>query len=178
MTYALTEVPKVAPDSGSRFYLPQTPAGWAADPGEQLGNAFSSLLGVRQASMKALAPEPVAIRLKLAERESSGEWVLRDRGEVVAVPSRQSERPGQRWSGMKGGELLDSFGLGGEAWRKAPDDAVFEALRVVCEAHDLSGRGWRELNDSVCRLIALRAGCEVAADSLPPVSTMARTVIG
>jgi hypothetical protein len=176
-SYTLTEVPQ-APGDGSRFYLAQTPAGWSTDPGEAVGAAFQEFVSARRQAMNPLHPTPITVALKLAVKVG-GEWVLEERGTVTAVPSLASERPGKLGqTKLKGGALLDAFGLGKpEAWEKATDAEVFETLRVVCEAHDLEGRAWT-LQDSVCRLVALRAGIVISEEALPHVSVMQKTVVG
>lgn len=172
MGFQLTDIP--AAPSGSRFYLGQTAAGNATDPAFNVGASFLSLIAARRAAMQPLAPAPITVALKLAVKEG-GEWVLRDRGFVTAVPSLAGRRPGKLGqTKLRGGELLDSFGLGGEGWEKATDAEVFEALRAVCETHDLEGDAWRLLNDSVCRLIVLRAGAFVSEEALPHPSPMRR----
>src|SRR6266545_2608647 len=109
--YSLTEVPQ-APGGGSRFYLSQTPSGWATDPAAAVGAAFQEFVSARRGNMKPLEPMPITVALKLAVKVG-GEWVLRERGAVVGVPQFASERPGRLGqTKLRGGALLDAFGLG------------------------------------------------------------------
>jgi hypothetical protein len=176
MTYQLEDVPVA--DVGSRFALPQTPAGFDTSPDEAVGAAFQSLVGSRRSTMQPVTPEAITIPLKIAVKVA-GEWQLQDRGQVVKVPTLQSCRPGKRIGVAPSGEVLDSLALGhSPGWTEAPDDLIWKSMLVVCRELDLEGAGWRQTVDSVARLVCLRAGVEVAEDQLPPVSVMQRTVTG
>ena len=91
------------------------------------------------------------------------------------MPTHESTRPGKMWKRLKAGALLDDFLLGGEAWEKAPDAEVWAALRDTAEIHALEGDALRKLNDTVSRLVCLRAGLKVDADALPHPAGLIRS---
>lgn len=157
-----------APGSGSRFFLAFTPAGWKTAPAENVAGVYRSLLSDRQREAQAFTPQPVEVALRQVSLVG-GEYVVEDRGVVVRNPSFESRRPGQRWRKLEGGGLLDSFYVGGPAFDNAPDLEVWEAARATAEAHLLTGKALRQLNDWTAVLVCLRAGVAVSDSELPYV---------
>ena len=153
---------------GSRFFQPVSPAGWASGEDRVFAGVLMGLLSDRQAEASAFAPKPVVVALKMVARVGDG-YELADRGELAVRPSLENRRPGKRWRRAGGGELLDSFFVGGEAFDNAPDLEVWEAARDVAEAHAL-----RVLNDSVACLLCLRAGFLIERGKLPHPAGMLR----
>ena len=165
--YTVPEAP-----GGSRFFLAQTPAGWAKPPAETVAHIYRTLFVDRQREAPSLTNR-VTVKLSMIALVG-GEYVVRLRGEVAAEASVENRRPGQRWRQMTGGACLDSFVLGGAAFKSAPDLEVWEAAREVAEVHKLDGKALRELNDLTAALVALRAGVAVTLDKLPYPRGMVR----
>ncbi len=162
-----------AAPAGSRFFQPVSPAGWPSGPDHVFASVLTNLLADRVAESSRFKPSQVSVTLKMVARVGDS-YELADRGEVSRVPSLESRRPGQRWRKMEGGELLDSFFVGGDAFAKAPDLEVWEAAREVAEAHSLRAGALRGLNDAAACLLCLRAGFIVDRGKLPHPSGMLR----
>lgn len=162
--YTVSEVP--AAPSGSRWYIGISPGGFGTDPGTNLAGALNTLSGERERELAPASPPVVEVALKQVSLVG-GQYVLEDRGCVRGYASFESERPGKVWRKMEGAELLDSFALGLDAWKSAPDGEVWNALREVCELHGIVKLPLRAVQDAVCLLVALRAGLKLDKYALP-----------
>jgi hypothetical protein len=170
------QVPE-APGGGSRFFLASTPAGWGTAPSENVAGVYRALLADRQREAAGFTPAPVEVQLKQVSLVG-GDYVLEDRSVVARMPSFESRRPGQRWRKLEGGALLDSFYVGGDAFTKAPDLEVWEAMRDTADAHLLTGKALRQLCDWTAVLVCLRAGVAIKDSELPYVQSFIREAAG
>jgi hypothetical protein len=163
--------PSEVPASGastSRFCLGTSPNGDTADPPAVVALAFATLTEDRLAAASELPPEAREVELRYVGRKDSGDWAMFKRGRVRGTVTRDPIRPGKFSKlNLEAGALLDSFFLGEEAFLSAPDFAVWDALLEMCVTLNPPPRTARSLNDSVSRLIALRAGLEIHPGSLP-----------
>jgi hypothetical protein len=170
--YSVEDVPKSGSDR-SRYALDRLPEGHPSRScAETIAQSYERLLTLRKEQAAALVPERKRIPLKWIGRDpESGEWTIRERGVVDAAPSVAGTAP-SRFAKLRssGGALVDELLLGpdgGEAWSKARDEDVWEALRDLCEAEFPDGLTARRLNDAVCAAILLRHGIDVRPDRLP-----------
>ena len=135
--YELTEAPP-AP-SGSRFALPKTAAGFSV-PGGVAGVVaveYGHLSKQRRQDAIAHRPSLVSVKLKAVKRTADGGFELVERGEVSALPTYENSRPSLRWRKMEGdgGAFLDSFFLGEDAWKSAPDTECFDAMLALAQTY-------------------------------------------
>jgi hypothetical protein len=167
--YELTTVPPTKSDR-SRFALGRLAEGWdSPSPAAAVAQAYERLLIQRQEEAAPIVPEKKTVALKYVRRDAgSGDWVIRNRGSVEAVPTFAGTPP-SRFSRLRstGGALLDELLLGGDAWDKARDDAVWDALRELCEAEFPDGLTLRRLNEAVALALLLRHGIDLRPDQLP-----------
>jgi hypothetical protein len=166
--YSPVSVPAASEDR-SRWFLDSTPAGSPIEPGTNIAHVLRELLYSRRASMDRLSPPTVTIQLKEAVQLDNGAYVLADRGApFTARIQAKSKRPGRRSAIKASCRTLDEFALGGEPWKSAPDDVIFDSLLATAAAHRLEGAALRDLNDVVSLLVLARAGATaVRAENLP-----------
>jgi hypothetical protein len=163
--YDFHDVPAL-PDR-SRWLLSTSPSGFSMAPQETFSLALKNLLAERKAAAAAWTPEPVTVRLKMVVRRGDS-FELAERGEVVALPTAVSARPGKRWrQGEKApGEALDGLYLGLDPWWSSmPDGEAWDCAVQVAAASGLGTAALRVLNDSLALLLLARAGIPQVRDS-------------
>ena len=175
-SYKIEEVPARSDRSPlSRWALNVTPNGFASNPGATMAVAFTNLLPELRENRVKLAPKPIEVKIAWA-CSIDGKPVVVERGVVSGVPAFEMERPTKLWKQMKGGQLVDSLLLEGEAWTHAPDAEVWAALAVAVTAAKVSGRELRRVNDAVAMALLYRCGLEPRMDRLPNAPTQAKIV--
>lgn len=155
--------PRDVPENphGSRWLLDRTPKGWPVEPRRNAAECFAVLAGQTAASVPRFEQPTVTVVVKWGD--SLG---VRERGAVTLPQVRESLRPGKIGKcKLKGGALLDSLALGGEAWEKSTDHEAYAALAEFAAEVGLSGQPLRSWNDALARLLAARAGVELRADA-------------
>jgi hypothetical protein len=165
--YDVFTVPETGDQESSRYQLGVSPGGWSSPPGSTVSLAYNHLTEALVAATPPLTPEQKTVALKRCVRTADG-YVLLDRGSVTASVERVTSRNG-RFSACKskGGALLDEFLRGEAAWTNARDEAIFDALRDLCEAVGATGEEARALSDTIARAVLLRAGILKPPNELP-----------
>lgn len=167
-TFNPYDVPATGSADVSRFPVGVSPAGHTGPPDQVYANLLSNLVADRQNEQPQIIPETVVVELfKVVRSDKTGEYALVQRPGVRAVPTRANTRPG-RFGTVKaqGIELLNDAFLGGEAWEKARDADIWEALLAACKDVQAQGRALRMLCDLTALLILARAGIVTTADRL------------
>lgn len=156
--------PRDVPENphGSRWLLDHTPVGWPVEPRRNAAECFAVLAGQTAASVPRFEQPTVTVVVKWAS--ASG---IRERGAVTLRQVKESLRPGKlgKVKHLRGGALLDSLALGGEAFEKATDHECYAALAEYAVEVGLTGQPLRTWNDALARLLAARAGVELAANA-------------
>lgn len=144
----------------SRWPVGISPAGHVGRPDETYANLVSGLVADRQTEQPQVLPEAITVELfKVIRDDTTGRYALVERPGVRAIPTRTNTRPG-RFAAVEteGVELLNDFLLGREAWEKARDDEIWEALLAAAQDVEAKGRALRQLNDLTAVAICARAG--------------------
>jgi hypothetical protein len=167
--YNVLDVPETGDGKTGRYELPVSPGGWTTTKAANVGACYSQLIDRLAAAAPRLAPKPRTVRLLRARPADDDGYELVDRGTVTAAPTLEPRTPSKFARISKtGGALLDDLLLGtGEGWDKAPDDALFAALRDVCEHTHASGQEARYLSDIVALAILIRHGIHHNLNQLP-----------
>lgn len=170
-TYAIKEVPPTA-DGSTRFALASTPAGMNSTPAKTLALVYGKLLAARQAEAVPDIPPPKPIRFRQVllpdPADPEAGYRVRERGEIVRVPTVAASTSGKFTSIEISAATLDKLFLGDPATiRDLRDSAAYECLKSLCDALKPSLPELRLLNDALACVLALRRGVEVKRADLP-----------
>lgn len=166
-SYDILDVPATG-DNGSRFALPSSPAGHAANPDEVIAGVYTHLIVRLQEQAQDLAPSKASISLKKVVQDDSGQYVLAPRCELTGTPTKASARPGSYGKlKLSGAALIDDLLLGGEEGQKANDEQINAALLQMHEDLQPHGRQSRTIQDCVAAALALRVGLVVRPYDIP-----------
>lgn len=155
--YKLTELAE-APGDQSRFARRTSPNGEdAISPGWTFARALEDLVGARVGSLEGFTAV-ASFDCKWADADG-----VRERGTITGPLTYNPARPGKVWRKLRSGKLLDSFALGGDAWKLAPDAEVYQGLSDYARDFGLIREEVRRANDSLSIMLAARAGLKVTA---------------
>jgi hypothetical protein len=160
-TYDPADIPPNPDPERSRFAVSHSRTGIESHPNTVLAASCEHLTSERAQEAEHHAPAQVRIQLKRVALTTEGAHVVVPlrQPELLVTPNRKPQRP-SRFSKFSGtaAEELDSFFLGGDAWRESHDDAIYEAARATCAVHDIQGEALRRLNAATIRALVARAG--------------------
>jgi hypothetical protein len=152
--------------------LSRTPAGHGNPLTGDAGTVAYNALKFADDRVQAAQANPIQNRYPLKAVLFDGEgYSLVARGAVEGHLTVQPHRPSKLWKQLKAGELIDSFLMGSDAYRSAPDSEVYDALLAVCEAERITAEGLRQLNIAVAITLAVRVGFVVLPENLPNPGT-------
>lgn len=162
--YDLTKVPPTKTDR-SRFALAKTAEGWdVSSPSDAIAASYERLaIRLKESAAEPLVPARKRVALKWVAREADGTWAARDRGTVEAIPTFAGTAPSRfAKTQASAGALVDELllGPGNEAWEKARDEDVWEALLELCRTEEPSSETTRQLNNTVALAVLLRHGVD------------------
>lgn len=165
--YAIAGVPATGNDA-SRYGVSSSPGGWDTTPASNVALCYSSLVDQLIASAPRLVPPSRTVRLLRARPTTDGRYELVERGAVSAVPTFEPRVPTKFAKVKSGGALIDELMRGeGEGFERATDDAIWNALRELCEQTRATGEEARRISDYVALAVLLRHGIPRTPDQLP-----------
>lgn len=159
-------------DSGSRFALTTTPAGWGSAPDKTTTGCWEQLLADAARETAPHAPTSRAVKLwRVGRITGTASFATVERGTVTAVPTKTPTTSPQRYRArsLRGGAFLDSFLLRDPdgPWHTAKDETVFAALQEWAEETQPTQAVLNDANIIVCLAILLRHGIEARPDDIP-----------
>lgn len=170
-TYSPEHVPPTE-DGSTRFGLNSTPTGMTSSPTKTVALIYENLLADRQREAVPDIPPPKPIRFRQVlppdSKAPDEGYRIRERGEIVRVPTVATATSGKFTSIDVNAAVLDKLFLGDKAiTRDLRDSSAYQALKALADQLRPSKPELRKLNDSLACLLALRRGVVITKSELP-----------